>query len=99
MLDLCDRQFQWVDGATAWSSIYFALSKSICEEVYINEEAAVDAEQSALWLKIEVNEQVKRHFQRLVELGLWGKSVEDVAKALLEQSLAAKVILEWNRSN
>ena len=42
-------------------------------------------------LKFDVNEKAKRHLQRLVELGLWGDSMDAVAKTLVEQSLAAKL--------
>lgn len=42
-------------------------------------------------LKFDVSEQGKLHLKRLVELGLWGDSIEAVAKTLVEQSLAAKL--------
>lgn len=58
----------------------------ITEEESAREPAPLDHR-----LKIEVSEQAKRHLKRLVELGLWGASVEEVGKTLVEQSLAAKL--------
>lgn len=55
------------------------------------EESAREPVQADHRLKIDASEQVKRHLKHLVGLGLWGDSVEAVAKALLEQSLAAKL--------
>lgn len=55
------------------------------------EESARVPTQADQRLKLNVSEQGRRHLQRLVELGLWGDSVEDAAKILLEQSLAAKL--------
>ena len=55
------------------------------------EESAREPVQADCRLKIDVSEQGKVHLKRLVELGLWGDSVEAVGKALVEQSLAAKL--------
>ncbi|WP_047219316.1 hypothetical protein [Delftia lacustris] len=61
-------------------------------EVFMSEEeSAREPEQADCRLKIDVSEQVTGHLKRLVKLGLWGGSVEAVAKALVEQSLAAKL--------
>ena len=61
-------------------------------EVFITEEES-DREPVQLdcRLKFDVSEQGKLHLKRLVELGLWGDSIEAVAKTLVEQSLAAKL--------
>lgn len=60
--------------------------------IYITEEeSAREPVPEDLRLRINVSEQGKAHLKHLVELGLWGDSVEDAAKALLEQSLAAKL--------
>lgn len=61
-------------------------------EVFITEEES-DRElvQLDCRLKFDVSEQGKLHLKRLVELGLWGDSIEAVAKTLVEQSLAAKL--------
>ncbi|WP_304350830.1 hypothetical protein [Comamonas testosteroni] len=61
-------------------------------EVFITEEeSAREPVQADCRLKIDVSEQGKVQLKRLVELGLWGDSVESVAKTLVEQSLAAKL--------
>lgn len=61
-------------------------------EVFITEEeSARDPVQPDCRLKFDVSEQGKLHLKRLVELGLWGDSIEAVAKTLVEQSLAAKL--------
>lgn len=61
-------------------------------EIFITEEeSAREPAQADLRLKLRINETAKAHLKRLVELGLWGESVEDAAERLLEQSLAAKL--------
>jgi len=61
-------------------------------EIFMSEEeSSREPKQADYRLKIDVSEQGKEHLRRLVELGLWGDSVETVAKALVEQSLAAKL--------
>lgn len=61
-------------------------------EVFITEEeSAREPVQPDCRLKFDVSEQGKLHLMRLVELGLWGNSMEAVAKSLVEQSLAAKL--------
>lgn len=61
-------------------------------EILITEEdSAREPVQADCRLKIDVSEQGKMHLKRLVELGLWGDSVEAVGKSLVEQSLAAKL--------
>lgn len=61
-------------------------------EIFITEEeSAREPAQADCRLKIDVSEQGKEHLKRLVELGLWGNSMEAVGKSLLEQSLAAKL--------
>lgn len=61
-------------------------------EIFITEEEAnrVPTEEDTR-LKIDVSDQARKHLQHLVGLGLWGESVEAVARALIEQSLAAKL--------
>lgn len=61
-------------------------------EIFITEEAAsLTPIQPDCRLKLDFSEQAKSHLKRLVELGLWGDSIEAVAKSLVEQSLAAKL--------
>lgn len=62
------------------------------QHVFITEEES-DREpvQLDFRLKFDVSEQGKLYLKRLVELGLWGDSIEAVAKTLVEQSLAAKL--------
>lgn len=61
-------------------------------QIFITEEeSAREPVEADCRLKLDVSEQGKGYLKRLVELGLWGDSVEAAAKALLEQSLAAKL--------
>ncbi|QPS78372.1 MULTISPECIES: hypothetical protein [Delftia] len=61
-------------------------------EVFMSEEeSSREPKQADCRLKIDVSEQGKGHLRRLVELGLWGDSIETVAKVLVEQSLAVKL--------
>jgi hypothetical protein len=89
----------WVDELMTGDAIYLnnCFEKqehpaAAAFEVYMTEEeSAREPVQVDLRLKIDVSEQGKQHLKRLVELGLWGGSVEEAAKALVEQSLAAKL--------
>lgn len=61
-------------------------------EIFITEEeSAREPVHADHRLKLDVSEQTKMHLKRLVELGLWGSSVEEVGKSLVEQALAAKL--------
>ena len=42
-------------------------------------------------IKFELSEQAHMHLQHLVDLGLWGSSIDQVCQSLVEQSLAAKL--------
>lgn len=59
-------------------------------EIFITEEeSAREPVQADLRIKIDASVQAKTHLKRLVELGLWGDSVDVAAARLLDQSLAA----------
>ena len=42
-------------------------------------------------IKFELSEQAHMHLQHLLELGLWGSSIDQVCQSLVEQYLAAKL--------
>lgn len=61
-------------------------------EIFVTEEeSAREPVHADHRLKIDLSEQAKTHLKRLVELGLWGSSVEEVGRSLVEQALAAKL--------
>lgn len=90
---------KWIEGLLEGEAIYLQKCFEKQEhpaaaalEVFITEEeSAREPVQADCRLKIDVSEQGRGHLKGLVELGLWGDSVEAVAKALVEQSLAAKL--------
>lgn len=61
-------------------------------ELYITEEESKrEPDNAEPRFTLDLNEKVKKHLKRLVELGLWGESTEEAARLLVEQSLAAKL--------
>ncbi|ART61465.1 hypothetical protein CBP36_21085 (plasmid) [Acidovorax carolinensis] len=90
---------KWIEELIAGDEIYLSNCFEKQEhpaaaafEIFITEEeSAREPVPADSRLKVDVSEQGKMHLKRLVELGLWGDSVEAVAKALVEQSLAAKL--------
>lgn len=61
-------------------------------EVYITEdESASGHKVEDRRLKLDVSEQAMKYLQQLVEIGLWGGSVEGVANTLIQQQLASKL--------
>lgn len=61
-------------------------------EIYITEdESARERVPQDNRLSLEMTDQAKSHLQRLVELGLWGDSIEGVATTLVYQQLASKL--------
>ena len=90
---------RWVDELISLDNVYLKKCFEKPEppvfaafEIYITEEeSAREPVQADQRLKIHVYEQATHHLQRLVELGLWGSSVEEVGKSLIVQALAAKL--------
>lgn len=63
---------------------------AVALEIFITEEeAAREPVKADLRIKIDASMQAKAHLEHLVELGLWGDSVDVAAERLLNQSLAA----------
>lgn len=61
-------------------------------EVYMTEEESVrEPMPEDRRLKLDVTEQAKQYLQQLVQIGLWGDSVEGVATTLIQQQLASKL--------
>lgn len=61
-------------------------------EIYITEdESTRERVPEDNRLSLEMTDQAKSHLQRLVELGLWGESIECVAATLVYQQLASKL--------
>lgn len=42
-------------------------------------------------LKLHVTAQAEKYLQQLVQIGLWGDSIEGVAMTLIQQQLASKL--------
>lgn len=90
---------EWVDELISSDALYLESRFAHRElpvfgafELYITEdESAREPVKADHRLKLDVSEQGRLHLRRLVELGLWGASEEEVAKRLVEQALAAKL--------
>lgn len=61
-------------------------------EVYITEvDASSEPVPQDRRLKLDITDQAKEYLQILVNIGLWGESVEAVATTLIQQELASKL--------
>lgn len=61
-------------------------------EVYMTEEeSAREPGPEDRRLKLHVTAQAEKYLQQLVQIGLWGDSIEGVAMTLIQQQLASKL--------
>lgn len=97
LLSRKDLSAKWIDALLEGDATYLQLSFEKQEhpavaalDIFITEEEAErEPVQADLRIKINASVQAKAHLERLVELGLWGDSVDVAAEHLLNQSLAA----------
>lgn len=90
----------WVDELIAGDQNFIEMSFErkiklpifVAFEIFAAEiESSHDPVDTDCQLKIEVSDQSKIFLQQLVDIGLWGDSVEGVAATLVQQQLAAKL--------
>lgn len=94
-----DLRAEWADELLSGDAHYLKLAFERYElpveaafEVYITEEdSAREPVPEDQRLKLDINEQVKAYLQQLVNIGLWGDSIERVAASLIHQQLASKL--------
>jgi len=86
--ELIDGDRPYLERAYASKTlpVYAAFEVYITEDESAREPVAADRR-----LKVDVTDQAKTLLQQLVKIGLWGETVEDVAKTLIEQQLASKL--------
>lgn len=98
---LLDRKMRagWVDELIASDDVYLTQSfeckrhpAAAALEICVTEDDATrEPLQQDTRLHLDLNHQTKNYLMRLVELGVWGDSIEDVAKSLLGQAISAKM--------
>ena len=90
---------KWVDDLVEVDRPFLTLSFERSElpvaaafEVYMTEEeSAREPVPEDRRLKLDVTDQAKKYLQQLVQIGLWGDSIEGVAGTLIQQQLASKL--------
>jgi hypothetical protein len=94
-----DLRAEWVqeliEGDTHYLERAFAEGQSplaAAFEIYITEdEAKRDLPERDDRLKLNLPTKVQTYLSELVDIGLWGDCIEDVAVSLIQQQLAAKM--------
>lgn len=94
-----DLQSEWVDELVSGDMPYLTRAYeaktppiNAAFEIYVTEEELNREPESVDHrLKLDLTEKANGYLQKLVEIGLYGDSTEDVAAALIHQQLAIKL--------